>query len=128
MRPISAAGAKANGAGAPRKVPVFGILERDGLLKVQVLKDVRAETMLSLIMNIVLRGSVVNTDKYQGYDSLRVCGYRHLQIGHQRRCASGKVYINGIEGFWRFAKERLLKHHGVSKGRFPLYLDSRKSP
>ncbi|MCL5037706.1 MAG: transposase, partial [Chloroflexi bacterium] len=34
----------------------------------------------------------------------------------------GKVYINGLEGFWSWAKERLIKHHGVSREKFPLYL------
>jgi transposase len=32
------------------------------------------------------------------------------------------VYINGIEGFWSFAKERLQKFHGVNPEKFPLYL------
>jgi transposase len=50
------------------------------------------------------------------------CGYRHLKIDHKKKFASGKVYINGVEGFWSYAKERLVKHHGVSKERFPLYL------
>jgi transposase len=27
-----------------------------------------------------------------------------------------------MEGFWSYAKERLIKHHGVSQKRFPLYL------
>ena len=30
--------------------------------------------------------------------------------------------INGIEGFWSYAKERIMKFHGVSKEKFPLYL------
>jgi transposase len=34
----------------------------------------------------------------------------------------GKVYINGIEGFWSFAKERLMKHHGISKEKFLYYI------
>ena len=50
------------------------------------------------------------------------CGYRHLKIDHKKKFASGKVYIDGVEGFWSYAKERLIKHHGVSKERFPLYL------
>ena len=50
------------------------------------------------------------------------CGYRHLKIDHKKKFSSGKVYINGVEGFWSYAKERLIKHHGVSKERFPLYL------
>jgi transposase len=50
------------------------------------------------------------------------CGYRHLRVDHGKRFSSGKVYINGLEGFWSYAKERLAKFHGVSKGKFPLYL------
>ena len=34
----------------------------------------------------------------------------------------GRKHINGLEGFWSFAKERLLKYHGVSKAYFHLYL------
>jgi hypothetical protein len=29
---------------------------------------------------------------------------------------------NGIEGFWSYAKERLLKFHGVSRENFVYYL------
>lgn len=46
----------------------------------------------------------------------------HLRVDHKRRFSSWKVYINGLEGFWSFAKERIIKFHGVSKEKFPLYL------
>ena len=39
-----------------------------------------------------------------------------------KKFANDKVYINGIEGFWSFAKERLMKYHGVDPMKFPLYL------
>jgi transposase len=32
------------------------------------------------------------------------------------------VHINGLEGFWSFAKGKLHKYHGVSPEKFPLYL------
>ena len=48
-------------------------------------------------------------------------GFRE-RIDRSRRFANGKVYINGIEGFWSYAKERLLKYHGLSTQLFPLYL------
>jgi transposase len=32
------------------------------------------------------------------------------------------VHINGLEGFWSYAKGKLAKHHGVAPHRFPLYL------
>lgn len=110
------------GRGAGHKIPVFGILERDGIVKVEVLQDVSAESLLGMTIKTVRRGSIVYTDKFRSYDALMFCGYRHLRVDHQKRFVSGKVYINGLEGFWAFAKERLIKYHGVSKENFPLYL------
>ena len=110
------------GRGAAGKVSVFGILERDGLVHVNVVPDVSAATLLKLTVKKVRRGSVVYTDKFRSYDSLMFCGYRHLKVDHGKYFSSGKVYINGLEGFWSWAKERFIKHHGVSKKYFPLYL------
>ena len=110
------------GRGASGKVPVFGILERNGKVKVSVVKDVTARTLLDLTVKTVRRGSIVYTDRFRSYDSLMFCGYRHLKVDHGKRFVSGKVYINGLEGFWSWAKERLIKHHGISKETFPLYL------
>jgi transposase len=38
------------------------------------------------------------------------------------RFSQGRVYINGLEGFWSYAIERLKKHHGISPKHFPLYI------
>ena len=110
------------GRGAANKVPVFGIFERNGVVKVEVLKDVTAQTLLDLTVKTVRRGSIVYTDKFRSYDSLMFCGYRHIKVDHKQYFASGKVYINGVEGFWSFAKQRLIKFHGISREKFPLYL------
>ena len=110
------------GRGATGKVPVFGILERNGKVLVTAVPNVSAETLIGLTVKTVRNGSIVYTDKFRSYDSLMFCGYRHLKIDHSKRFTSGKVYINGLEGFWSWAKERLIKHHGVSKQNFPLYL------
>jgi transposase len=110
------------GRGAGHKIPVFGILERQGIVQVEVLPNVSAQSLLNLTVKKVRRGSIVYTDKFRGYDALMFCGYRHLRIDHEKVFSSGKVYINGLEGFWSYAKERLIKHHGVSIQKFPLYL------
>jgi len=110
------------GRGAAGKVPVFGILEREGRVHVNVVSDVSAETLLGLTVKKVRRGSIIYTDKFRSYDSLMFCGYRHLKVDHGKYFSSGKVYINGLEGFWSWAKERLMKHHGISKKYFPLYI------
>jgi transposase len=110
------------GRGAYNKVPVFGILERNGTVLVEVVKDVTAESLLSMTIKTVRRGSIVYTDKFRSYNALMFCGYRHLRVDHKKRFSTGKVYINGLEGFWGYAKERIMKFHGVSKEKFPLYL------
>lgn len=111
-----------SGRGALHKVSVFGILERNGKVKVEVVKDVSVKSILEMTIKTVRRGSIVYTDKFRSYDALMFCGYRNLKVDHKKGFSSGKVYINGLEGFWSYAKQRLIKFHGVSKGKFPLYL------
>jgi hypothetical protein len=36
-----------------------------------------------------------------------------MSVDHQKRFANGKVYINGIEGFWSFAKGMAKYHASV---------------
>jgi transposase len=110
------------GRGAAGKVPVFGIYERNGTVRVEVVKNVTAQSLLKMTIKKVRRGSIVYTDKFRSYDALMFCGYRHLRLDHKRHFSSGRVYINGLEGFWSYAKERIIKFHGVSKEKFPLYL------
>ena len=110
------------GRGAAGKVPVFGILERGGKVTVEVVTDVQGETLLELAIKKVKRGSLIYTDKFRSYNGLISYGFKHRRIDHGKKFANGKVYINGIEGFWSFAKQRLLKYHGVDAQKFPLYL------
>jgi len=84
--------------------------------------DVRAETLLREAIAKVKRGSLIYTDRFRSYDGLVCYGFRHERIDHGERFANGKVYMNGIEGFWSYAKERLQKEHGLSSLWFPLYL------
>lgn len=110
------------GRGAGHKTIVFGILERGGKVSVSILPDVKAESLMQETVKKVRRGSIVYTDRWKGYDSLMFCGYRHLSIDHRYKFKRGKVYINGIEGFWSFAKELLMKYHGISKEKFLYYI------
>ena len=95
------------GRGAAGKIPVFGILERNGTVQVTVVPNVSAQTLIGLTVKTVRRGSIVYTDKFRSYDSLMFCGYRYLKINHGKRFTSGKIYINGLEGFWSWAMGKL---------------------
>jgi len=58
------------GRGSGNKIPVFGILERNGKVKVEVVKDVKAETLLRETTKKVKRRSLIYTDKFRSYNGL----------------------------------------------------------
>ena len=109
------------GRGSAGKIKVFGMLERQGKIFTTVVDDVTAETLMSEIRDNSEKGSVFYTDKFRSYKSLKFFG-KHLTVDHNKDFIKGRRHINGLEGFWSFAKERLLKYHGVSKDHFLLYL------
>jgi transposase len=104
------------------KTPVLGILEKNGVAKIEVVKEISADALLNMTVQMVRRGSIVYTEKFRNFDALIFCGYRHLNVDQPKRFFDGEVYINGPGGFWSYVKERLIKYHGVSKEKFPLYL------
>jgi transposase len=69
------------------------------------------------------KGSVYYTDKFKSYNSLSQYG-KHLTVNHSKEYVSSRHHhhINGIEGFWSYAKHKLYNYRGVSKSNFPLYL------
>ena len=110
------------GRGAKNKTVVFGILEGDGRVHVEIAENAKANTLLASTIKKVRKGSIAYTDKWKGHDSLVFNGYKHLSVDHSRMFGSGAVYINGSEGFWSFAKENMAKHHGASPGKFLLHI------
>ena len=100
---------------------VFGMLERQGRIFTTVVDDVSAETLMAEIQQHSEKGSVFYTDRFKSYKSLKFYG-KHLMVNHGVEFAKGRRHINGLEGFWSLAKERLLKYHGVSQNHFYLYL------
>jgi transposase-like protein len=50
--------------------------------------------------------------------------YRQFTADYGRRFSRSDVRINmnGADGFWSYAKERMDKFHGISKEKFPFYL------
>jgi transposase-like protein len=80
--------------------------------------------LLPLIRKHADEEVIVNTDGWGGYDGLVDMGYEeHHRVNHgQNEFARGKRHVNGIEGFWGFAKHRLAKFNGIKKERFDWYL------
>jgi len=111
------------GRGSAGKSIVFGLLERDGRVYTKVVEDVSAETLMAHIEQHTRKGSVYFTDAFRGYQSLQRYG-KHLVINHSKDFVDKRTknHINGIEGFWSYAKHILYNYRGVSRYHFPMYL------
>ena len=90
------------------KTPVFGAVERSG--KVRVTTGEHRTDAWTHVEKHVLPSSVVYTDEYPVYRSLRG-HYDHRRINHSEAVyVSGDVHTQTIEGFWALVKTGL---HGV---------------
>ena len=110
------------GRGAKNKTIVFGILERKGKIHTKIVENVSAETLMNEIKNKTLKGSVFYTDGWKSYASLEQFGKHNIIRHDKNEFVKEKNHINGIEGFWSFAKERFHKYHGIDKKNYPFYL------
>jgi len=112
------------GRGAAGKTPVFGILQRKGKVYTEIVPDCAKATLQGIIRGRVSPDSIIHSDKWRGYNGLVDLGYKkHYRVHHgTNEFARGKSHINGIESFWSFAKNRLIKFHGVPQDTFYLHL------
>ncbi len=111
------------GRGSPTKIPVIGILQRQGKVYTQIIPDVSKKTLVPIIEKLVAKSKTcVYTDKWKSYDSLVLSGYKHYRINHSQEFVNNHNHINGIESFWSFVKRKMRKHNGIAKHKFYLYL------
>ena len=110
------------GRGANNKTIVFGILERKGQVYTKIVENVSKETLMEEIKNKTKKGSVFYTDGWRSYNDLKQFGKHNVIKHNEDEFAKGHNHINGIEGFWSFAKERFHKYHGINHANYPFYL------
>lgn len=111
------------GRGAHGKSIVFGLLECQRRVYTKVVEDISAETLMAHIATRTRKGSVYYTDAFRGYQSLKRYGKHHV-VNYAKHLVDRRTknHINGIEGFWSYAKHILYNYRGVSKYHFPMYL------
>ena len=112
------------GRGAFGKTIVFGLYKRHGNVYTEIVPDCARSTLQKVIRGHVSIESVINTDGWRGYNGLVDLGYeKHLRVDHHRNeFVKGHAHINGIEGFWGYAKNRLARFRGIHKSTFVLHL------
>jgi transposase-like protein len=121
---------RGRGTLASEKPPVFGMIERHGLLLIQMLPDVQQKTIQPIILSAVQKGSTVFTDEYNIYSKLEQWGYAHRTVNHsiaefardEDQDGFHEVHTNTLEGVWSLLRSWLRPHRGISQTRLPLYL------
>ena len=113
------------GRGAAGKTVVFGMVERGGAIKTQVVENVKGDTLAPLIQATIAPGSVVSTDELASYTRLGALGYDHGTVTHGRgQYVQGIFHTNNLEGYWSQLKRSINgTYHAVSRKHLPSYLD-----
>jgi transposase len=109
------------GWGATDKCIVFGIYQRNGKVLTFPISSRAKETMRPYITQFTQAGSLYYRDDWFAYTFLPIRG-NHVVVLKEKGIPKGRNYINGIEGFWSFAKHWLYQYRGIPKANFPLYL------
>ncbi len=105
------------------KAPVLGMIQREGELRTQHVKDTKQSTLEPIIGKNVKSGSTVMSDEWHGYKGLNK-NFEHFIINHgNEEYVRGIVHTNTIEGFWSQFKRGLHGiYHWCSKEHLQAYL------
>lgn len=106
------------------KIPVVGVIERNGRVKAKVAKDLKSKTLARFIKEKVqIEGATVMTDEFSGYCRLRYF-VKHETINHQEAYVCGNIHMNNIESFWAILKRGIIgQYHKVSARHLGKYVD-----
>lgn len=104
---------KHQGSGKDNKVPVMGLLERDGKAKLTV---IGAKTFKEVVRENVAPSAVVMTDAHKSYVGLNEEFQAHEAVNHNAmEFRRGVAYTNSIEGFFSVFKRTIFgTYHQIS--------------
>jgi transposase-like protein len=88
------------------QTPVFGMIERGGRVRAEVVPNVKGSTLRPRIKESVATGSTLYTDKLGSYGGFGV-KFSHRTVDHAERYVDGRIHTNTIENFWALLKRGL---------------------
>ncbi|HVB87216.1 MAG TPA: IS1595 family transposase [Candidatus Dormibacteraeota bacterium] len=116
-----------------QKTPVVAIVQRGGKVIAKTMPNVAGATVLPMIRDHVVPGSVIYTDEYAIYGGIQTMrqadgspmGFRHGTVNHgSGEYVRGKAHTNSVEGFWMLIKTGIRGvYHSVSTKYLQSYLD-----
>ncbi len=112
---------KGPGQGTAGKVPVIGVVSRDGGVRAKVITRTNTATLDGFVhANVSPEATLVSTDEHAGYRHLGRT-FNHQVVRHSAgEYVKGAAHTNTIEGVWAQLKRQIIGvHHWVS----PKHLD-----
>ncbi len=98
------------GRNTATKIPVIGILKRNGKVYTKIIKDASRYSIMPIIKGLIQRSkSNIYTDRWRSYDGLALSGYKHYRINHSKEFVRNHNHINGIESFRFYVIDKGLK-------------------
>lgn len=101
---------KVTGTGGVNKTTIFGMKQRDGHVRAQVIKNTDAQTLHPIIKENLVKGSTLYSDELRGYNNLHENFSRGVVRHSLKEFVNGDCHTNGIESFWALFKRG---YHGV---------------
>ena len=81
----------------------------------------RGRELIPLITKHTKPGSLYYTDDWHVYTFLSIRG-NHVVVAKEKGQPKGRDHLNGLEGFWSYAKHWFYQYHVVPKNYFHLYI------
>ena len=115
----------AQGRSTKDKTPVFGMIERGGLVVAKVVGDTKRDSLLPIIQKSIDCSATIYSDEWQAYVTLSNM-YDHEVVNHGAgQYVSGDAHTNTMENYWSHLKRMILGiHHHVSARHLQYYVDS----
>lgn len=122
---------KCQGRSFKDKVPIFGMLGRDGDLVAKVVKDTKSDTLVPFINKYIEKGSTIYTDgwDYKGIED----DYKQISVDHGANFYGYTGYneykervvvsTNGIENAWSIFKRIYATYYKISKKYMQNYVN-----
>ncbi|MCH7535784.1 MAG: IS1595 family transposase, partial [Bacteroidetes bacterium] len=106
-----------------KKIPVVGIVERDGDVVAQVMRKLTYQNLKTMVEKYVYEDdSVLITDEYKGYSRMHNI-IEHVKIDHQKIYSYKGLNTNTIESFWAVVERGIMgQYHHVSPKYLPTYI------
>jgi transposase-like protein len=100
------------------KTIVFGMVERGGVLRGQVIPDDRKQTLFPIIKANIAQNSTISTDTHRSYRKLNRLGFYHQAVNHHiEEWVRDNCHTNTIEGFWSHLKRGISSTHVSVSGK-----------